>query len=253
MPNRRLFLIIFLFLILNIIGVYSQNVNVALPLTSGEPGDSVCIPISVDDLTNLNVYAYQTIINFDPNVLEFIDCQQNTCVTSPWGPPTFNCIAGTLNVGGYGTVALVGTGNLIFIQFKVIGNDGEYSPLTFKNFLFNSGSPVAITNDGLFNIVTDIFEFKYRNEIPDKYILYPNFPNPFNASTQITFGIPETANVSLNIYNLFGQKIVTLVNNKLKAGFHKTTWNAQNISSGIYIGQLCTKNLRKAQKLILLK
>lgn len=93
----------------------------------------------------------------------------------------------------------------------------------------------------------------FDDTIPVKYSLEQNFPNPFNPSTTIAFSIPETGNVSLKIYNLLGQEVVTLVNEELKAGNYKTLWYAQSISSGIYFYRLETNNFTQTKKLLLLK
>jgi hypothetical protein len=89
--------------------------------------------------------------------------------------------------------------------------------------------------------------------IPVKYSLEQNFPNPFNPSTTIEFSIPVAGSVSLKIYNVLGQEVITLVNEELKAGNYKTLWYAKNISSGIYFYRLETNNFSQTKKLLLLK
>jgi hypothetical protein len=84
-------------------------------------------------------------------------------------------------------------------------------------------------------------------------VLNQNYPNPFNPTTSIKFGLPEKANVGLAIYNQLGEKIATLVNGELSAGYHKVEWNASDMTSGIYFYEIKTDKFSAVKKLILMK
>jgi hypothetical protein len=98
-----------------------------------------------------------------------------------------------------------------------------------------------------------ILKISKQKSIPTQYSLEQNFPNPFNPSTTIKFSIPESAEVSLNIYNTLGQKITELINSKLESGWYSYEWNAMNHASGIYIYELRTDQFISVKKMILLK
>ena len=87
----------------------------------------------------------------------------------------------------------------------------------------------------------------------NKFILYPNFPNPFNPSTTIHFSLNKDQLVSLNIYNLRGQLVETIINKKLKMGSHSIDWNASEYASGMYIYQLQSIDNSVSQKMVLMK
>ncbi len=84
--------------------------------------------------------------------------------------------------------------------------------------------------------------------------LFQNYPNPFNPATEISYSLPKTVNVSLNVYNVLGQKVATLVNNKLEhAGNYKVTFNASSLPSGIYFYTLQAGSFRATKKMVVLK
>ncbi len=88
---------------------------------------------------------------------------------------------------------------------------------------------------------------------PRKYILYQNFPNPFNPSTVISYYLPEESNVKLLIYDLKGELIQTLVNENLIYGIHKINFDASDYSSGLYFYILQTNEVILSKKMLLIK
>jgi hypothetical protein len=89
--------------------------------------------------------------------------------------------------------------------------------------------------------------------IPAYYKLSQNYPNPFNPLTTIEFDLPKTSDVKIEVYNMIGQKIHTLINKKLQAGKHHVTFNAKNISSGVYFYRINTGEFQDVKKMILLR
>jgi type IX secretion system substrate protein len=85
-------------------------------------------------------------------------------------------------------------------------------------------------------VVTNIEEQEQR--IPNSFVLEQNYPNPFNPSTIIEFSIPKTEFVTLKIYNVLGQEVVTLVSEELKVGKYQFTWDAGFLASGAYLYRL---------------
>ncbi|GAB4300691.1 MAG: hypothetical protein Kow0098_28310 [Ignavibacteriaceae bacterium] len=95
-------------------------------------------------------------------------------------------------------------------------------------------------------------------ELPQRYSLQQNFPNPFNPSTTISFTLPTDAKVKLSIMNLLGEELTQLVNSTLTAGIHQYNFNAEGLSSGIYFYRLEAEGadgsvFSKMHKMILMK
>ncbi len=89
-------------------------------------------------------------------------------------------------------------------------------------------------------------------------MLRPNYPNPFNPETIIRYQLARTAEVRLEIYNLVGQKVTTLVDKKLSSGAHSVTWHGLDalgrpVASGVYIYRLQTDSFVESKKMLLLR
>jgi hypothetical protein len=89
--------------------------------------------------------------------------------------------------------------------------------------------------------------------IPSNFALGQNYPNPFNPTTTIEFQIPNSEFVTLEIYNILGEKVATLLSAFLLSGSHQYTWNAAEFSSGIYYYQLVAGDYKEVKKMILIK
>ena len=140
--------------------------------------------------------------------------------------------------------------------FTVEGNEGFVGEAILTiTITDNEGAvtiieiPIAVNNR-----ITGITQLD--NGIPLEYSLDQNFPNPFNPTTKIRFGLPEISDVSLKIYDILGKEVATLVNTSLRAGYYEYYWRAVNHASGIYfyiIDVKSGKGFRKVKKMILVK
>ncbi len=108
--------------------------------------------------------------------------------------------------------------------------------------------------------IADMGAYYYHHDVPidepshlikDQKI--QNFPNPFKTSTQISFSLPYPDKVTIQIYNLKGQLVETLLDENKSEGIHTLKWNAEKISSGIYFMKLLTKEKAVVRKLVIIK
>jgi len=120
-----------------------------------------------------------------------------------------------------------------------------------KNFWIDSANVNGIIFSDISSDFTGITEFK--EPIGTNYILLQNYPNPFNPTTTITYSLPKSTFVTLKVYDIIGEEIAELVNEKKDSGTYDVTWNAQNIPSGVYFYKITAGEYSKTIKMILLK
>ncbi len=131
---------------------------------------------------------------------------------------------------------------------------------------FNSGDGVHLNNAGhriLFErvVAKQIYEQtilptsveRVGKKLPTHFKLYQNFPNPFNPTTKIQYSINVDSFIRLNVFDILGKEVSTLVNKKQPAGTYQVTFNANNLPSGVYFYKLQAGSFVKTKKLLLLK
>ncbi len=91
------------------------------------------------------------------------------------------------------------------------------------------------------------------DNIPSKLSLNQNYPNPFNASTVIGFGLSNTTQVNLDIFDILGNKVASLVNQEMPAGYYQITWQAGDVSSGLYFYRLSANGINETKRMLLIK
>ncbi|MCP4632100.1 MAG: T9SS type A sorting domain-containing protein, partial [candidate division Zixibacteria bacterium] len=92
-----------------------------------------------------------------------------------------------------------------------------------------------------------------NTQIPDVEVLYSSYPNPFNATAIISFDLAQTGGVNLSVYNLLGQKVEALLDDRVEAGNYNITWDASTYSSGVYFYRLTTGDKTFTKRMTLLK
>ncbi len=153
---------------------------------------------------------------------------QNVPSFAPAGDYLYNAYMGTY--GG----AVLSSDSFPFTKLST----GEGPPVDNWG---NSGEPFESPAAGLTTV------------IPEVYSLDQNYPNPFNPLTSISFGLPEAGLVKLEIYDLLGRKVATLVNGHRAAGLHEVTFDAAALASGIYVYRITANDFTAIKKMILMK
>ena len=185
-----------------------------------------------------------------------------------------NEIGNHVKVMAYSTDKAQTAGNgeeddLVFVTYKAVdGLEVLPSPINFGigvcNFPGTSKSPDLLNvvcsfpdtlNPKSVNVTLNIVE---KPGVPTRFNLAQNYPNPFNPTTNIAFDIPQNSHVTINIYNLIGQQVVTLVNKEIQAGRYEVEWNGLDanrsaVASGVYFYELSSENFKARKKMILLR
>lgn len=99
----------------------------------------------------------------------------------------------------------------------------------------------------------DLGKLESESETPELIKLKQNYPNPFNPTTTIGFYLPKTADVRIGVYNVVGQQVGVLIDERLGTGDHTVTWNAMDMPSGVYIVQMEAMNTVHTRKITLIK
>ncbi len=140
---------------------------------------------------------------------------------------------------------------LSFIYGAIVRADSVYDDLYDEYILATASGPVVVRRGGLAdNGITIPNEI---NETPGKFALEQNYPNPFNPSTNISFNLPASSQVTLKVYNLLGQEVATLVNGKLGSGLHSVRFDASGLSSGMYLYRIEAGSFVQNKKMMLIK
>ncbi len=91
------------------------------------------------------------------------------------------------------------------------------------------------------------------DELPLVYSLDQNYPNPFNPTTNITYSIPNASHVTLEVFNMLGQKVMTLVDNQQTAGVKQVVFDARNLASGVYLYRISANNFIQTRRMTIIK
>ena len=161
-------------------------------------------------------------------------------------------------------------GDLIHITYNLI--DGADLPAEVTFYLGLANLPGTSMDPELLNVVcgypdqnnptvveTNALALNDGEMIPTEFALHQNYPNPFNPSTQISFDVPNgSESVRLNIYNILGKKVNTLINEIINPGRHTLEWNAKDVegnpvASGIYFYELSSSTFSARKKMLLIR
>jgi hypothetical protein len=109
------------------------------------------------------------------------------------------------------------------------------------------GSSIAVT------VTVVNFTTGGEEVLPNSFFLDQNFPNPFNASTVITYGVAERRHVQIDVYNTLGQKVSTLVSGTQAPGRYQVTWNPADCASGVYFCKMVAGSFHRTRHMLQLK
>ncbi len=203
------------------------------------------VPVHIENVKNL--FSVEMDINFESGNLEFVEATHSNMI-------------GEAMISENSTKP--GTYSLAFATSTAINESGKLVNLTFRLINQNSSPKVSISRFEANEVnltSTAVNNEEVGMNVPEEFKLHQNYPNPFNPSTNIAFDVPNSNTiVKLEIYNILGQKVKTLVNDVYSAGRYTVQWDATNefgtqVSTGVYLYRLQAGDIVQSKKLTLIK
>jgi pectinesterase len=180
----------------------------------------------------------------------FIRCEEPAAL-SPAGWSTWNVVPAL-----YAEYHCTGPGSDYDSRISISRQltDSEAAEYTLENIFAKSSNPL-LAYDWLpaEPVATAIAPNGNSGLIPERYMLFKNYPNPFNPTTTIDYNLPESGPVLIRIYDMIGRQLMKVVNKDQAAGHYSISFNAVHLASGIYFYQMEAGNFIQTQKMVLLK
>ncbi len=228
------------------------NTDSRLDLYAGETlpqiGEEMVLNVNLADFEEIKGYGFT--VNYNPDIFEFVKAmtEGNLLGTDLAQPQVLAQQDGEVSIAGYGET-FSGEEFVIDLVFRPIA-ETEQSLIELIHGELSDG------NFGL-NQVASLGAVEIETR-PEVYALRDNYPNPFNPETIIKYQLPEATDVRLEIFNVVGQLVSTLVAEPQKAGRYTVQWDSTNdsgqpLSSGIYFYRLQAGEFHQVDKMLLLK
>lgn len=194
--------------------------------------------------------------------------QLHTPVSYPTGSFPLAIDVGDIDGDGDLEVVTSNYGSATWTMYENAGNGTFMNPRTFQSQ--RAGSCATLhdrDNDGDMDMTgideLDDIVFLFTNgpqvdveeqsDIPDRFELFQNHPNPFNPGTTIMFGLPVSSMTSVKVYDVLGREVATLLNEQLTSGRHSVIWDAESVAGGVYFYELRAGSFRAVRKLAVVK
>ncbi|MGH7595037.1 MAG: SBBP repeat-containing protein [bacterium] len=143
-------------------------------------------------------------------------------------------------------LAVDGSGNVYVTGISYGGNQFDVVTIKYSQNLSN-------VSESAIKLMGAESAERLETNLPSDFYLAPNYPNPFNPSTSIRFGVPQAAHVTLKVYNLLSEEVATLVDEQKPAGVHVVNFTPKDLPSGIYFYALTAGDVRLVQRMVYAK
>ncbi len=242
---------------LDIGGGRNASAKLTLVRVNDPAADNETLKVRVSLLHVEDVKGYGFLLQYDTDRYDFLEAREladSFLKSGSGGKPVSmasNRTPGKLEIGA------------VKIDGQVAGGEGDLVDLVFRTSVTPSAEDFQITEsvlvglDGAVEPFTNV-EIGDLRPLPDAHGLDRNAPNPFNPSTVIGFRLPEAGRVRLVVYNLLGQEVRVLVNEKMEAGYFTMTWDGtdelgRRVASGVYIYRMKAGAFSATRRMLLLK
>jgi len=219
----------------------SGQVVVRVQDTVTTPDTTVSVPVLVSDVTGYGIISMQLTVKYDSLVLHAIDVSLESTIAETWGYVANNLDPpGEMVVGAFGTAALSGSGDLLFLEFEVIGAIGDSTSIIIEKFSFNNDNPPVTATSGVLHIMNSTHvDWESAPNIPGDGQWVSHYPEPFHAATSIVCNTQESGLLELIFYNILGQEVDRFSRMTPGPGRYAFTWELKKhsgpmLAPGIY-------------------
>jgi len=229
----------------------------SIPSVEVLPGDTIYLPIKGISLSG--IADIDLTLSYGNTILSFLDAK-TTILTKGFSVTKTNIGVNLINLSMSSSIGIEAeSGDFIELKFAVneVAEKDSYvrfEKVSIKDEVANERSVLELEDCEIKVKVVGIEDRNNRtDEIPISYHLFQNYPNPFNPITVIMFSIPQSNIVSLNVYDVLGRKVETVLSQYMPAGNYKVQWNAYNIPSGVYFIKMQSGNFIQVRKGVVVK
>jgi hypothetical protein len=207
---------------------------------AGDMGNRWNTTAAQPDFISPDAFLLATVSTGDPNIGELISMEPGS---DPQGTPSYRIVC---NVGPTTGIFIVDTTCIAPANHLVFVDEAFAAVVpTFQHGIIGV------------NVLAGIKEVE-TGAVPESYMLEQNYPNPFNAGTVIRFAQPVDGDVRIDVYNILGRKVKTLVNEFRSAGTHQADWDGRSddgveVATGVYFYRITTDKFSSTRKMVLLK
>ncbi|UCC80717.1 MAG: right-handed parallel beta-helix repeat-containing protein [Candidatus Zixiibacteriota bacterium] len=232
------------------IPVITDNVLLDLIDVQGSPGDTVVMPLLVQGF--VDVAGIELHLEFPEADIEFVGVSSG--VISDY---TLNQFGGEIHLiwdDIENPLTLPSNAELLTVSFEILPGATENIPVSFMSAYVANVFGIdfnVYSSDGIVILIP--VSIDEDPLLPRNYRVHQNYPNPFNAATTIKFELPASSQVKIEVFDLLGRKIETLVNSRFYAGYHVITWNANDYASGMYFYMVQAGGQNFVRKMSLIK
>lgn len=221
--------------------MFNPQINFAIADTVAEPDDIIDVPIHISDLSDLDIKKISMCINCDSSMVRTIGIVKMNTLIEEWREPSCAFIDSTFQVEFSGDVPLTHGGVLCYLRVKILPTFiSDTTAICLGNIQVDQAGPRIAWQPGQLIInAAPSAAIEESDQVPLPCYMFPNYPNPFNNSTTISFQLENPSHVNVYVYNSTGQLISILADRHFDSGDHKITWHGVDgknrpLPSGIY-------------------
>jgi hypothetical protein len=213
---------------------------------TAQSGTEMVLPVQVKGLTD--VFSIELTFKYDPSLLDFVQARRSDLTRDLMLESSAS--EGNIRVALAGSNPINGSGTIVELVFNAGENSGgARTEVTLTESRFNEHIPQDVTRSARIAVT---------GSAPKELSLTQNFPNPFNPETIIEFSVPRSTQVRVEILNMLGQRVATLVDGHRDSGNHQVRWDGKDsqgnsVANGVYFYRLATDEGTIVRKMLLMK